>query len=71
LAIETGAPVIPIAVTSAKCWPRKAFIKTAGWVDVSIGAPIPSEGREPEEMMAQVQAWIESEMRRLDPDAYL
>jgi 1-acyl-sn-glycerol-3-phosphate acyltransferase len=40
-------------------------------VDVSIGAPIPSEGREPEEMMAQVQAWIESEMRRLDPDAYL
>jgi len=53
LAIETGAPVIPIAVTSAKCWPRKAFIKTAGWVDVSIGAPIPSEGREPEEMMAQ------------------
>jgi 1-acyl-sn-glycerol-3-phosphate acyltransferase len=71
LAIETGAPVIPIAVTSAKCWPRKAFINTAGWVDVSIGAPSPSEGREPEEMMAQVQAWIESEMRRLDPDAYL
>jgi 1-acyl-sn-glycerol-3-phosphate acyltransferase len=71
LAIETGAPVIPIAVTSAKCWPRKAFIKKAGWVDVSIGAPIPSEGREPEEMMAQVQTWIESEMRRLDPDAYL
>mgnify|MGYP000093000719 CR=1 FL=1 len=49
----------------------KAFIKKAGWVDVSIGAPIPSEGREPEEMMAQVQTWIESEMRRLDPDAYL
>ena len=24
LAIETGAPVIPVAVTSAKCWPRKA-----------------------------------------------
>ncbi|MHB1250291.1 MAG: lysophospholipid acyltransferase family protein, partial [Polaromonas sp.] len=30
LAIETGVPVIPIAVTSAKCWPRKAFIKTPG-----------------------------------------
>jgi 1-acyl-sn-glycerol-3-phosphate acyltransferase len=37
---------------------------------VSIGPPIASEGREPEEMMAQVQAWIEAEMRRLDPDAY-
>jgi 1-acyl-sn-glycerol-3-phosphate acyltransferase len=71
LAIATGAPVIPIAVTSAKCWPRKAFVKHPGWVDVSIGPPIASEGREPEEMMAQVQAWIEAEMRRLDPDAYL
>ena len=39
-------------------------------VDVSIGKPIPSEGREPEEMMREVQAWIEGEMRRLDPDAY-
>jgi 1-acyl-sn-glycerol-3-phosphate acyltransferase len=27
LAVATGAPVIPIAVTSAKVWPRKAFIK--------------------------------------------
>ncbi|MBX9873194.1 MAG: 1-acyl-sn-glycerol-3-phosphate acyltransferase, partial [Burkholderiaceae bacterium] len=70
LAVETGAPVIPIAVTSAKCWPRKAFIKRPGVVDVSIGRPIPSVGREPAELMKEVEAWIEAEMRRLDPDAY-
>lgn len=70
LAIETGAPVIPIAVTSAKCWPRKAFIKYPGMVDVSIGKPIPSEGRQPDELLKEVQAWIEAEMRRLDPEAY-
>ncbi|MDP3249505.1 MAG: lysophospholipid acyltransferase family protein [Polaromonas sp.] len=70
LAIETGAPVIPIAVTSAKCWPRKAFIKRAGVVDVSIGKPIPSQGRSPDELMREVEDWIEAEMRRLDPDAY-
>jgi 1-acyl-sn-glycerol-3-phosphate acyltransferase len=70
LAIETGAPVIPIAVTSAKVWPRKAFIKHPGVVDVSIGKPIASQGREPDELMREVEAWIESEMRRLDPDAY-
>ena len=70
LAIATGAPVIPIAVASAKCWPRKAFIKRAGIVDVSIGKAIPSEGRAPDEMMREVEAWIEGEMRRLDPDAY-
>jgi 1-acyl-sn-glycerol-3-phosphate acyltransferase len=70
LAIDTGAPVIPVAVTSAKCWPRKAFIKTPGVVDISIGKPIPSAGRKPEELMREVESWIEAEMRRLDPEAY-
>ena len=70
LAIETGAPVIPIAVTSGRCWPRRAFVKRSGVVHVSIGAPIASQGREPDELMQQVQAWIESEMQRLDPHAY-
>jgi 1-acyl-sn-glycerol-3-phosphate acyltransferase len=70
LAVATGAPVIPIAVASARVWPRKSFIKHPGVVDVSIGKPIPSEGRGAEEMMREVEAWIEGEMRRLDPDAY-
>ena len=70
LAVETGAPVIPIAVTSAKVWPRKAFIKHPGMVDVSIGKPIPSQGRKADDLMREVEAWIESEMHRLDPDAY-
>lgn len=70
LAIETGAPVIPIAVTSAKCWPRKAFIKRPGVVDVSIGRPIPTQGRGSEELMQEVSDWIEAEMHRLDPEAY-
>ena len=70
LAIETGAPVIPVAVTSAKCWPRKAFIKKPGVVEISIGKPIASAGRQPDELMREVEAWIEAEMRRLDPEAY-
>lgn len=70
LAIAAGVPVIPIAVTSGRCWPSKAFVKRPGIVDISIGKPIPSEGRKAEELMAEVQQWIESEMRRLDPEAY-
>jgi len=70
LAIATGAPVIPIAVTSAKCWPRKAFIKYPGVVDVSIGQPIPSVGRDADELTREVEEWIEAEMQRLDPEAY-
>jgi 1-acyl-sn-glycerol-3-phosphate acyltransferase len=70
LAVESGAPVIPIAVSSGKCWPRKGFIKHPGLVDVSIGPAIPSVGREPKELMREVEAWIEAEMRRIDPEAY-
>ena len=71
LAIATGAPVIPVAVTSAKCWPRKAFIKHPGVVEVSIGKPIPSVGRDADELMREVETWIEAEMHRLDPEAYV
>jgi 1-acyl-sn-glycerol-3-phosphate acyltransferase len=70
LAVDSGAPVIPIAVTSGKCWPRLSYIKYPGVVDVSIGKPISSVGREPKELMREVEAWIEAEMRRLDPEAY-
>lgn len=70
LAIETGVPVIPIAVTSARCWPRKALIKKPGVVEISIGKPISSAGRQPQELMDEVQAWIETEMRKLDAAAY-
>lgn len=71
LAIATGAPVVPVAVNSGACWPRKALIKHPGVVTFSIGPPISPQGRQPEEMMREVEAWIETEMRRLDPSAYL
>jgi 1-acyl-sn-glycerol-3-phosphate acyltransferase len=70
LAITTGNPIVPVAVTSARCWPRKSFLLRPGVIDVSIGRPIPSVGREPEELMREVEAWVEAEMRRLDPEAY-
>jgi 1-acyl-sn-glycerol-3-phosphate acyltransferase len=70
LACATGRPVVPIAVSSAKCWPRKSFLVRPGVVDVSIGKPISSVGREPDELMREVETWIEAEMRRLDPEAY-
>jgi 1-acyl-sn-glycerol-3-phosphate acyltransferase len=70
LACETGCPVVPIAVNAARRWPRKAFIKTPGIVDVVIGRPISSVGRQPEELMQEVQTWIEAKMREIDPEAY-
>jgi 1-acyl-sn-glycerol-3-phosphate acyltransferase len=71
LAVATGTPVVPIAVTSARCWPRKSFLLRPGVVDISIGKPIPVAGREADELMCEVEAWVEAEMRRLDPEAYV
>ena len=70
LAVATGAALVPIAVTSARCWPRKSFVLRPGVIDVSIGRPIASTGREADALMREVEAWIEAEMRRLDPQAY-
>ena len=71
LAVETGRPVVPIAVTSARCWPRKSFLLRPGVIDISIGTPIDSTGRAADELMREVERWIEAEMRRLDPEAYV
>lgn len=70
LAVATGVPVVPIAVTSARCWPRRSFLLRPGVIDVSIGAPIESTGRQHDEMIRDVERWTEAEMRRLDPEAY-
>ena len=70
LACETGRPVVPIAVNCAKHWPRKAFVKTPGVIDIVIGPQISSIGRQPEEMMREVESWIEAKTRELDPAAY-
>lgn len=65
LAIKTGVPVLPVAHDAGRCWGRKAFLKRPGLITVSIGAPIAPRGRESEELIAEVETWIEDEMQRL------
>jgi 1-acyl-sn-glycerol-3-phosphate acyltransferase len=69
-AIDSGAPVVPIAHNAGRVWPRNSFIKYPGTVAVSIGKPIASAGLTPDELNTRVEAWIEAEMRRIDPNAY-
>ncbi|MGC4078466.1 MAG: lysophospholipid acyltransferase family protein [Rubrivivax sp.] len=70
LAITAGVPIVPIACVTGRCWPAKSMVLRPGCVEVSIGAPIDATGRQPDELMREVEAWIEAEMRRLDPEAY-
>jgi len=70
LAVDSGAPVVPIAVATARCWPKEGFVKQAGVVTVSVGPVMPSAGRDPKALMREVQTWIDAELRRIDPEAY-
>ena len=65
-----GAPMLPIAHNAGYLWAKRRLVKYPGTITVSIGKPIASAGREPSELMREVEAWIESEVARLgDPRA--
>jgi 1-acyl-sn-glycerol-3-phosphate acyltransferase len=70
LASATGALVIPIAHNAGNFWPKNSFLKRPGTVIFSIGPAIVSEGKTGEELQHEVEGWIESEMRVIDPSAY-
>jgi 1-acyl-sn-glycerol-3-phosphate acyltransferase len=67
LAAKTSTPVLPIAHNAGECWRRNAFLKYPGKVTVSIGPPIITVGREPAQVIADVENWIEAEMLTLTP----
>lgn len=71
LAVRTGAPILPVALNSGEVWPRNSFLKFPGKVTVSFGALIEPSGKTPEQLNLEVKTWIEGEMRRLSPHAYL
>jgi len=71
LAIRTNSPIIPIAHNAGECWPRHAFTKKPGLITVRIGAPISPEGLTPEALNDKVSAWIEAEMKSLNPERFL
>lgn len=62
--------IVPIAVNSAECWPRNAFIKTPGIITVSIGPAISTRGITADQANVLARDWIEAEMRRLNPERY-
>ncbi len=60
LAIETGAPIVPVAIEGTlQILPRGAKKMTSGRaVNVTIGAPIPVENRTIEDLMTEVRAFL-------------
>ena len=70
LATKSGYPVIPVALNSGEFWRRNDFIKRPGTIDVVIGKPIDSAGREPDSLNNEVEEWIEMQMKRISISPY-
>jgi len=60
LASEAGTLVVPVAHNSGYFWPRRGWLKRPGTIRVVIGKPIAAAGRDPREVNAEAQAFIEA-----------
>ncbi len=70
MAVQTGAPVIPVALNSGEFWGRNALFKRMGTVTVSIGPAIDPTGLDEAEVLRRAEVWIEGEMKRISPHLY-
>ena len=68
--METGTPVVPVALNSGEFWGRNALFKKCGIVTVSIGPAIDPTGLTANEITDRAEAWIEAEMARISPHLY-
>ncbi len=65
IAIESGAPIVPIALNAGLYWPSDKFLKYPGTITVVIGKPIECADKNSRELTSEAQEWIEGEMEKL------
>ncbi|MEO8740439.1 MAG: lysophospholipid acyltransferase family protein [Casimicrobiaceae bacterium] len=65
LAMALGLPIVPVAHNAGYLWPKGSLGKRPGTVTVSIGAPIRTDGKDMQQLMNEVESWIENEVARL------
>lgn len=66
LATTTGYPILPIAHNAGYYWPKRGFLKKPGTIEVRIGPLIETANKKPEEVLASVKNWIETNMLDLN-----
>ncbi|MFO1426876.1 MAG: lysophospholipid acyltransferase family protein [Steroidobacteraceae bacterium] len=69
LASRIGCRVVPVAHDAGYYWPRRGLLKKPGTIRVIVGAPIDAAGRDPREINAEVQQWIETTVTRIRAEA--
>ena len=62
-ACAMGLPILPVAHNAGRYWPKNSVAKIPGTVQVVVGPLIETKGRDPYDVTAQVEAWIEAHVR--------
>ena len=65
IACRAGVPVVPVAHNAGECWPGRDWIKRPGRISLVVGEPIATEGRTPEEVLVETEAWIEARLEEI------
>lgn len=65
LALSLDAPTVPVALNSGTLWPRNAFLKYPGTIDVIIGPAILPAGHTAESLTQAVEQWISAQQAQL------
>ena len=65
LAAKSGYPIVPVAHNAGEYWQKGQFIKRPGTIKVVIGPTIESKDRTAEELIKDVENWIESSMKTI------
>lgn len=66
ISIQSGIPIIPVAVNSGSYWQKGKYSKVPGTIQVHIGEPISPAGKNSKQLIAEVEAWIESKMAEIE-----
>jgi len=65
LATETGKFVVPLSHNASSFWVRRGIVKKPGTVQVIIGEPISSAGKDPRKLNQEVKLAIEAGLARI------
>ncbi|MBD3897998.1 1-acyl-sn-glycerol-3-phosphate acyltransferase [Halomonas sp. ML-15] len=65
IACRAGMPVLPVAHNAGERWPGRHWVKNPGRLSVRVGEPIDTRERSPEEVLAEVEAWIEGQLTEI------
>lgn len=69
IACEANVAIVPVAVNAGRYWQPGRFIKQPGEIQVIVGKPIETAGRNSRELTQEVEQWIETQMARIDGTA--